>query len=221
MAVKMEAMPRAMRQFLGLYDISTAAGYLEMTVYTLLGPLLLIMAAVVLGVRAVATPEENHTLELMLANPISRRRFFFERLATFTLEVVTLGVLPWLLQLGLRPALDMDIAVGNLTAASLALMMLALTFGSLALAVGAAAGRKAVALATAGGAAVAAYIVHGLGNQVESLRWARWLSPFEYYIGNDPLRTGFHAASVLVPLALIAIFAWAGVARFERRDLAA
>src|SRR6266508_2774033 len=53
---KMAALPEAMKQFMGLRDVTSAAGYLEMTVYTLTGPLLLIMAAVVLGTRAVATP---------------------------------------------------------------------------------------------------------------------------------------------------------------------
>jgi ABC-2 type transport system permease protein len=217
---KMAALPEAMKQFMGMHDVATAAGYLEMTVYTLTGPLLLIMAAVVLGTRAVATPEENHTLELMLANPISRRRFVLERLAALVTQVVLLALVAGGLMLVLAALFHMAIPVGNLISTSVALMLLALLFGTLALAAGAITGRRSVALATAGGAAVAAYVIHGLSNQVSSLSALKWLSPFQYYIGTDPLRTGFHATAVLVPLVLMAVFVLAAIAGFQRRDLA-
>jgi ABC-2 type transport system permease protein len=218
---KMESMPAAMKQFMGLRDVSSAAGYLEMTVYTLTGPLLLIMLGVVLGTRAVAGPEESHTLELFLANPISRRRFVLARFATLAAQVVTLGLIPWMILLGLSVGFGMDVPTANLSSASLALMLLGLLFGTLALAAGALTGRRAVALAVGGSAAVAAYVVHGLANQVQSLHALRWLSPFHYYIGTDPLRTGFHPTSVLVPVVLVALLVAIAAAGFERRDVAA
>jgi ABC-2 type transport system permease protein len=219
-SAKMEALPAAMKQFMGVRDVATAAGYLEMTIYTLTGPLLLIMAAVVLGTRAVAGPEENRTLELMLANPISRPRFLLQRFGTLVAEVTVLGLIPWLVILGLAAAFDMGLTVARISAASLALLLMALLFGTVALAVGAAVGRRSAALAAGGGSAVVAYVLHGLSNQVPSLGWLRWLSPFHYYIGDDPLRTGFHAGSLLVPVAVTALLVAAGTRLFARRDLA-
>lgn len=219
-AAKLEAMPEAMKQFLGIHDASSAAGYLEMTIYTLVGPLLLIMAAVVLGARAIAGPEEQHTLELLLANPISRTRFLLERFATFTAEVLGLGLVPWLLVLVLARAFGMDTTAARISAASVALMLLGLLFGTLALAAGAVTGRRSVALAVGGGAAVLGYVLHGLSSQVPSMGWLRWLSPFQYYIGNDPLRTGFHAEALLVPLLVIVVLVPIAALGFERRDVA-
>lgn len=220
-SAKMEAMPAGMKEFMGLREVGTATGYLEMTVYSLVGPLLLIMVAIVLGVRAVAGPEENHTLELLLANPISRRRFLLERFATLVLEVVALGAVPWLLVLLLANAFDMGIPASHVSSTSLGLLLLALAFGTIAFSVGAFVGRRATALAVAGGAAVGSYVLHGLAKQVSSLEPLRWLSPFQYYIGDDPLRTGFHAASILVPLALVGVLLALAAYGFERRDLAA
>jgi ABC-2 type transport system permease protein len=218
---KMESMPAAMKQFMGLRDVASAAGYLEMTVYTLTGPLLMIVLGVVLGTRAVAGPEEGHTLEMFLANPISRRRFVLARFVTLAAQVVTLGLIPWLILLGLSAAFKMDVPAANLSSASLAMMLLGLLFGTLALAAGAVTGRRGTALTVGAVAAVAAYVIHGLGNQIESLHWMRWLSPFHYYIGTDPLRTGFHLTSVLVPVVCVALLAAVAAVGFERRDVAA
>jgi hypothetical protein len=48
---------------------TTPAGYLQGTLFALLGPLLLVMMAVTTGARAIAGDEEAGTLDLVLAQP--------------------------------------------------------------------------------------------------------------------------------------------------------
>jgi hypothetical protein len=43
-------------------------------VYSVIGPLLLSMAGIIFGAKAVAGLEDRHVLDLLLANPISRQR---------------------------------------------------------------------------------------------------------------------------------------------------
>jgi hypothetical protein len=73
------AYPDAVRDIMGLADLTSGAGYAQATVYQLFGPLLAVMAAVVLGNRAIAQPEESGTLELTLTLPIDRGRLVLQR----------------------------------------------------------------------------------------------------------------------------------------------
>ncbi len=54
---------------------------------------------------------------------------------------------------------------------------------------------------------------------VESLHWLRWLSPFHYFIGTDPLHTGWHPVELLVLVAVGAVTTLAGIVLFDRRDV--
>lgn len=218
--LKGDAMPAGVSAALGVTDLSTGAGYLQGTVYSLIGPLLMCMAAIMLGARAVAGPEDRHTMDLLLANPISRRAFVAQRTAALVALVTALGVAGWLVPLGLSQALDMHVGAADVTAANTGLLLVALLFGTLALAVGAATGRRSTALAVPGGVAVAGYVLRGLADSVSWLHGWRWLSPFWYYLGPDPLRHGF-APHLLVLLAVAALFVVAALFAFDRRDVRA
>ncbi len=76
---KAASIPEGLRKVIGFEDIISGVGYLQATVFGLIGPLLLIMSAAIFGTRGVAGPEEAGVLDLYLANPISRRRFVLGR----------------------------------------------------------------------------------------------------------------------------------------------
>ena len=54
-------------------------------------PLLLLVAAIGAGARATAGEEERGTLDLLLANPLSRRRLIAEKVAALACEISVLG----------------------------------------------------------------------------------------------------------------------------------
>jgi hypothetical protein len=63
-----------------------------------------------------------------------------------------------------------------------------ITFG--ALGIGAATGQgRAVAFGATAGIGVLAYAVNGFAPQIHA-EWLRYLSPFHYYIGGEPLTNG-------------------------------
>lgn len=195
------------------------AGYLRGTVFGLIGPLLLIMAATVYGGRAIAGDEEAGNLDLLLAHPLSRARLVLERFAALAAAVALLGLVIWAgTALATRFA-EMGIALDRLAAAVLGLALLALTFGAIALAVGAATGRRGLVLAVTAALAVLSYVAFTFAPMVDALSFMEPLSPFTWYLGEDPLRNGLDptgtALLTAVPLVLLAIAVWS----FDRRDV--
>ena len=99
----------------------------------------------------------------------------------------------------LNAAQDLGVPATNIWAGVAGLYLLIVGFGALALAVGAITGRRAAALAIGAGVAVVSYVLDALGPVVEA-DWMTALSPFSWYIAEDPLLQGFDVAG----LALLA-----------------
>jgi ABC-2 type transport system permease protein len=219
-ANQVEQLPETMRRVFNLNDMTTPAGYLESTVFGLVGPLLVIMFASVLGARAIAGEEEAGTLDLLLAHPVSRRRFLLERFAALATAVLGLGVLIWVVTTALAAGIDMSIGADKLAAAVAGLALLGLAFGSLALTAGAFSGHRGPVLGVTAGVAVLAYAVNALAPQVDALEPLQKLSPFHYFLGGDPLRAGFQLGDLGILLGITLVLAAAALWAFDRRDVA-
>ncbi|WP_431947548.1 hypothetical protein [Micromonospora marina] len=121
--------------------------------------------------------------------------------------------------LAVRPGARLDsITVGQFTAQCLALALLIIVFGTIAITIGAATGSRPTALAATAGIAVLTYAAGTLAGQIgaDALRYA---SPFHYYIGGEPLRNGFQWADLSILTATIAVLLTVAVAAFNCRDL--
>lgn len=217
--LKQNALPQGMLDFLGVADMLTPAGYLQATVFSLVGPLLLVMAAITLAARTIARPEEDGGIELLLANPLSRRSFATQRLAATGSALTLIALVPWLLLIIIVPAIGMDVPLANVSAASAGLLALVWCFAGIAFLIGAATGKRGNVLAIAGVIAVATYMARAISNMTDSLGWLKWLSPFHYFIGADPLHSGWHPAHFAVLVLATAATAAIGVFLFDRRDV--
>ena len=217
--LKQDALPKGMLDFLGIADMLSPAGYLQATVFSLIGPLLLLMCAVTLFARTIARPEEDGGMELLLANPLSRKAFAGQRLAAAATASTGVAAVPWLLLLVIVPAIGMDLPLSNVSAAAAGLVALVWCFGGIAFLVGAWTGQRGTVLAVTGVIGVATYMANAIGGMVDGLGWLRWLSPFHYFIGTDPLHTGWHPLELLVLTTVAVATSAAGVFAFDRRDV--
>lgn len=219
MQALVENMPEALVQALGYDAIGTPEGYLESTVFALLAPALLLVFAIGLGGRLIAGEEEDRTLELELAHPVPRWQVVAERLGALAAAVVALVLVTTIVTMALARAVGMEIATSNIAAASTGLLLLVLGLGAAAFGIGAATGRRATAVGTAAALAVLAYVANAVAPLVNWGGWLKAISPFAWYLGPDPLVTGWHLGSVL-SLALISlVFALVALIAFDRRDL--
>src|SRR5262245_38000363 len=219
-----EQYPDALKGILsfgGGIDYTTGAGYLGSELFAFMIPLLFLVAAIGAGSRALAGEEEQGTLDLLLANPVSRRRVLLEKLGALVFELLALGVVLWIaLWIGGR-ATSMNVSAAHLGAGAASAVLLALAFGSIALLLGAASGRRALAAGLSAALAVAAYIVNSLASLVSGLEALQKLSPIFHYTASDPLRHGLDAAHVLVLVGIAAVASTLAVAAFDRRDITA
>ena len=212
--------PGALKDLMGgMADIATGAGYLQVAVYQLFGPLLFIVLGMILGNRAIAQPEESGTLELTLTLPINRGRFVLQRFAALLLGLLAVTVITLLVVYGMSLASGMNVPFDHILAGHTGIFLLALFFGSLALAVGAATGRKVLAMSAVGVLAVGGYVVETMGGQLAAISWLKWISPFHYYLGGQPLANGFPTGDYLVLVAATAVLVLTSVLSFDRRDV--
>ena len=214
-------LPDFLKNLLGQIDYTTPEGYLQSELFTFLAPILLIVYAIGAGARAVAGEEEAGSLDLLLSVPIRRRRVLVDKFAAMLGATFLLTIVMWVSVVAFGPLFDLRVGLGGFTAMSLNTFLLGMVFGSLALAIGSATGRRSVAIGVPSGLAVATFIVNTLGPSVEWLDPFRLLSPFYYYSDGNPILNGLDPVHALVLVGISAasfVYAWWA---FERRDLAA
>ncbi len=213
------AYPDALLAMIGFADLSTPEGWYQSEVFSLVAPAAFISVTTLMGARALAGEEETKTMDLLLANPITRSRVLVEKTLAMMAISFVLAVATFLGTAGgsLIAGLGMDL--GNVASAALHVTLLGIFFGCVAVAFSAATGRRRVAAYGTAALAVISYFANAFLPVNENLAgWAR-LSPFHYYLGSDPLVNGVSWAhlGILAGLSLVTV----ALARvfFERRDL--
>ena len=222
MATFLDQMPEAFRNLFAMSgaDMSTPVGYIQVEFLSFMGPILVILYAVLAGSGAIAGEEDRRTLDLLLATPVSRRRVVIDKAVAMVLGTVGLVVVLGLSILLEGAFVDMHLPAGTVAAAMLHLGLLGLVFGALALALGAGTGRLGISRGVPALLAVVAYALNGLGGLVSWLEPWQKLSPFYQYSAHDPLRQGVSWPAVAVAVATIIVLVVTAVWSFERRDVA-
>ena len=214
--------PPALPAFFGIErnGLDTAAGYLQAELFSLLVPLSLIAYMIAAGSAATAGEEEAGTLDLLLAQPVSRRRVLVEKYAAACASLAVITVAFVVVLIAFTRVFDIHVAVLHLVAGCVSAYVLATLFGGVALFAGCATGHRALAAGVAAAAAIAAYLLSSLATLVEGLRRFRPVSPFWWYSGHEPLRRGLEPLHVALLCAVTIVFVVASAVVFERRDLA-
>lgn len=220
MEAAMASYPQGMMDAFGFQDLTSPAGYLGGTVFGIIGPILLIIFTTASGARAIAGEEESGQLDLLLAYPVSRARVVLQRFAALVVATLLVGGAMLLVLVVVSGPAELDIPASHLVAMVLHLVLLGICFGALALALGAAFGRRGLALAVAAVFGVLAYFANTLAPQSENLAWLQDLSPFRYYSGGQPLRNGLQLGDATLLLVVSLLLVGAGTLAFTRRDVA-
>lgn len=212
--------PEPMRKLFNLEDFGTGTGFLNVELFSTMLPILFIIFGISRGARGVAGEEEAGTLDVLLVTPVTPGQLLLEKAAALATAVAALGAVLYAAVLGSSAVFGLGVAAADLASGTVAMVLLGIEFGWLALAVGAAAGRRSAAVAVASAAAVAGYLLYVAGQLVETLRPWQALSPFDHALAGGPLGAGLPAAYLWMPVAAAAAIAVA-LPVFAHRDIAA
>ncbi len=215
-----ESLPPGLADAMGWGDIASPHGYLGATVYGILGPVLAIVMAIGLGSRAIAGSEEDGSLELLIAHPISRTSVVAQKAGALAIAVLGAGAVVFLAILAIRGPIDLDLGWTNIAAASFNLALMGLFFGLVAVLVGSITGSKGMAVGATAAVAVVAFLANGLAPQVEALAWMQNISPFHWADGTATLRDGLNLVNILLLAGASTALAAASAFAFNRRDVA-
>lgn len=213
------AYPETFRTMFAVADFTTGPGYLRAELFSLTAPMLLVILAVLWGSDSVAGEEQRGTIDLLMANPVSRARVVLEKWGTLGAAVgIVTAALGVALAVG-DAALGMGVPADRLVAALVATGLLAIVFGSAAFAIAAATGRRGLARGVTAALGVASYLVSSLAGVVRWVQPIRPASPWYHALGVDPIANGFALWHLAVLVLLTLCLGGLAVAGFARRDL--
>jgi ABC-2 type transport system permease protein len=213
----MEMFPPEMMSAFGFDDIASPAGYAQSTVYGLIGTILLLIAGMTRGTRAIAGDEQSGALETEVTAAVNRRQVYVGRALGVTAFVVLLGLVVGLVTVAINGPAQLDLPLAHIAGGVAALSLLGLVHAVIALAVGAATGRPGIALAVAIVVAVLGFFGNNLGPSI--IEGIERFAPYHWAFGNTPLAQGPDWTGLAL-LALLSLLAFvAGLLAFPRRDL--
>ncbi len=214
-----EAYPEALRKLFDISNYTTGPGYLRTEVFSFMAPLLITIYAILQGSDLLAGEEERRTIDLLLANPVSRRRVVMEKWLALATGVGALSVVLELLLGLIGPLFRLHLGWRQLSAEVLGTALFGLFGGTLALAWGAWTGARGAARGVAATVTVAMYLLSALAQLVSALGSFEWASLWYHALGGDPLTTGFHYWHLGVVAMVIGVLLLAATLLFDRRDL--
>lgn len=201
-------------------SLTTPAGWLSGNVYANFLPLILLFVTIGHGAATLAGEEGRGRLDLVMALPVARRMIVVQKGAAIVL-IATVVALVTLSASLLGRAFDVDVDIFNLVTTTLGALLLALTFGFVALAIGGGTGERGLAIGVAAAIAAGSYLLSSLAPLVDWLKPWRVLSLFYWSVGNGQLThgLGWDGLAVLVISSALALLV--AVQTFERHDVAA
>jgi ABC-2 type transport system permease protein len=203
-------------------NLTSPIGYLTGRVYYLLLPVLLSIFSIGQGANLIGREEQQGTLELLLARPISRTKLLLSKLAAGALGMLWLGFVALIIGLlCLKPSGFDMISYKSIVIATAAAILLSSLFGMVAF-LFTALGRPArsAALGIASLFAFGGYIAASLESSVHWLRWPAKFLPYHYYQPSNILKglpnQKWNIIGYLVAIIVLAACSWLG---FRNRDI--
>jgi len=166
----------------------------------------------------ISRSEEEGSLEIILAQPVSRSLVFWSQTLALISSVSLILVIVWAgAAIGLELH-DFDISQGQLVSPFISLLAVLLLFLSLALFLSMILPTSGVASLGAGFLLIASYFISSLAQIDENLEGINRFSPLKYYQGGKAVN-GLNEGHLLLLLGLAVLFLMLAWFFFVRRDM--
>lgn len=215
----LDTFPDSVLSLLGLTGVSDASSYMITAIFTTYGPFIVIGLAIAMGTAAVAGEERDGTFGILHSNPLSRSKTVQSQCAgLLTLTVVCSAVISagmWLV--GISAGLDMSGI--DLFAAGAHLALTALTYGMLALAIGALTGNASLTSGITTGFLILSFFAAGVLPLVGGIAWLARVFPWYYMNYGQPINNGTVWSSLAILAAVSAVLFGLAIIGVNRRDI--
>lgn len=212
--------PDALIAMIGGVDMSEPAGFVTGEVFSLVGPIAVIVLLASMGARALAGEEESRTMGLLLGNPVSREEIVLKKTAAMVVHALVFSVVSgFAVWIGVTIAGQDAISLNGVISISAMLGLFGLVFGGVALLAGAITGRRKIATWAVTGVALVTWFMFTFLPLSEAAAPVAEFSPFHWYLGSDPLTNGMDWFGAALLAATFVVLVVVSIPMFRRRDL--
>lgn len=201
---------------IGQFD---GAGILKGQLFSFMLPVLFLVFAIGRGADLIAGEEGRGALDMLLAQPLTRRRVMLQKAGGLLGGLAVLSVVLFASVSIAVVSGRMGVPLANVAGAILMLYLLSALFGIAAMTMSAFRPRPGVAIGLTAALSASAYILNAATRLVPSLEGAQYATPFYYYSGADPLVNGMSFVHALALAAATALLLTLAVWAFDRRDI--
>jgi ABC-2 type transport system permease protein len=181
--------------------LTSPAGWMNVNAYANFLPLIMLLLTIGYGAGAIAGQNEDGTLGLLVVLPLARRRILAGKVATMIVQAVILD-LAVAACVYVGRAFQVTLDPWHVATATLAVLLLGVDLGLIALAVGAATGSRGTAIGIASAVAALSYLISSLAPVVDWIKPLRFASLFYWAVADQQLTNGAGVGSLAVLLAV-------------------
>lgn len=183
-------------------------------------PILWIILAITRGASVLGREEQDHTLELLLARPVSRTQLLAAKALALVTEFGIVAAATLVAIVLLAPAFQLHVGTGKLALATLYTAAFSLSFGYIAFALQAASRfskRAAVTLAVL--LSFGGYVLASLSAMASWLKWPVKFLPYHYFRPLDVFEGHWPRGALLYMAIVFVAGTVLAIGGFRRRDI--
>lgn len=183
-------------------------------------PILWIILAITRGAGILGKEEQDHTLELLLARPISRTRLLTAKALSFVTEFAAVCGATLLAIIALAPLFELHVDTGKLALATLYTAAFSLSFGHIAFVLQAASQfSKRAAVTFAVIFSFGGYVLASLSAMANWLEWPVKFMPYHYFRPLDAFEGHWPHGALLYMSVVFMLGTIIAITGFRRRDI--
>lgn len=209
----------ALQLFGGSADFFSPIGYLNSQIFFLVLPLMLTMLAVALGSSLIAREEQDMTIELLLARPVSRSRLLLGKITAGSIILAVVSAVALATVVVSARLFGLNVASSSIAAASFNTFLLAYATGAIAFLLAATGRARGAAIGISAFIGLGGYIIVSLAGTADWLKGPSRAFPFHYFQSEAILRGTYNWANALFFVAIIVVCGVLSYIAFRRRDI--
>lgn len=207
------AMPEAAIQlFGGSTDFFSPVGFLNSQIFFMMLPMILAILAIGIGASLIGREEQNQTLEILLARPISRSKLLIAKAIAGISLVSIVTLISLVIIIATARAVDIDVSARSIILATFMCWLFTLASAAVAFVLAASGKSRGLAIALASAVALTGYVVSSLSQTVDWLKIPAKFLPFHYYRPEAILKTGnvevSHVGILLAAIIVLGAISW-------------